>query len=235
MKKAVFSLLYNTYDVIETSFDQLRKTAGIDLQIYALDNAYPNLKPAEVKKLVRKFDIQLVSKERKNRGLSGGYNEIINALPEIKYAILYDCDSYPITFNWAREMFKVVENSEFRYLCLMFDHAKKEMLERGFQPIKHESGNVIWWPMKPCIQSISCANLEYLRLIGGLREPREFYGGLEMAMWSSWNSENKIGYLDGYNEASIPAFVDPKYTAYKFAYAHHGYNGSFDDYLKENP
>ena len=234
MKKAVFTLLYNSFEVIDTSFSQLVKTAGVDLQIYALDNAYPNLSAKDVAKLVRKYKIKLVSKERVNRGLSGGYNEIINALPEISYAILYDCDSYPITFNWAREMFNVVENSEFRYLCLMFDHAKKEMIERGFTPIQTAGGNVVWNPHRACIQSISCANLEYLRFCGGLHEPKKYYGGLELAMWQNWNPANKIGYLDGYFESSIPALVDPKYTAYKFAYAHHGYMGSFDEYLKDN-
>ena len=52
-------------------------------------------------------------------------------------------------------------------------------------------------------------------------------------MFKYWNDAHKIGYIDGVYETQLHGKddTDPKYRSYKWAYAHEGYNGSFDDYL----
>jgi GT2 family glycosyltransferase len=229
----IFTLLYNKYSVINASLAQLRKTNVLNLPIIAVDNNYPNLSQAQVTRLKNKYGLTIIG-ERVNRGLSGGYNELINSNPNVKYAILFDCDSYPITKGWDKALIDVIQSPKVAYLSLMFDVAKGEMQERGFTPWEHESGVVIWKPKQACVQSISCADLDYLREIGGLKEPKKYYGGLESMMFKYWNDDKQIGYVDGFYEVQHPydLKVDAKYKAYKWAYAHDGYNGSFEDFLK---
>jgi GT2 family glycosyltransferase len=229
----IFTLLYNDHKIIDASLNQLRKTNVLNLPIIAVDNNYPNLSQAQVTRLKNKYRITIIG-ERVNRGLSGGYNELINSHPDIKHAILFDCDSYPITKGWDKALIDVIQSPKVAYLSLMFDVAKREMQERGFKPWWHESGHVVWKPSQACVQSISCADLDYLREIGGLKEPKKYYGGLEGAMFRYWNDDHQIGYIDGVYEVQHPDHfkIDPSYKAYKWAYAHEGYNGSFEDYLK---
>jgi GT2 family glycosyltransferase len=231
----IFTLLYNEYKVIDASLTQLRKTNVLNLPIIAVDNAYPNLSKSQVTRLKNKHGLRIVGK-RVNRGLSGGYNDLINAHPDIRYAILFDCDSWPVTHGWDKALMDVIQSPKVAYLSLMFDVAKREMKERGFTPWLHESGHVIWKPNQACVQSISCADLDYLRKIGGLKEPKKYYGGLEGEMFSQWNYAHQIGYIDGVYETQHPEHlsVDPKYKAYKWAYAHEGYAGSFDEFLISN-
>lgn len=228
---AIFTLLYNEYKIIDKSFSQLRKTNTLNLPIYAVDNDYPFLTPKMVNKLQKKYDITIIG-TRYNRGLTGGYNELIKEV-KVDYAILYDCDSYPVTPGWDNALTTVIKNQNVAYLSLMFDIAKREMTDRGFTP--WQCGDyVVWRPHTACVQSISCADLSYLRLIGGLHEPKKYYGGLEAYMFKYWNDQHQIGYIDGYFETQIHGNTDinPLYTEYKWKYAHEGYEGSFDDYLK---
>jgi hypothetical protein len=230
----IFTLLYNDYKVIDASLTQLRKTNTLSLPIVAVDNDFPTLTNAQVTRLKNKHGLTIIGK-RVNRGLSGGYNELIHAHPDIRYAILFDCDSYPITEGWDKAMMDVIQSPQVAYISLMFDVAKREMQERGFTPWRHESGHVIWRPKQACVQSISCADLDYIRIIGGLKEPKKYYGGLEGFMFRYWNDAHQIGYIDGVYETQQPQHVKiaPAYRAYKWAYAHEGYNGSFDEFLKE--
>ena len=229
----IFTLLYNNYKVIDASLSQLRKTSTIKLPIVAVDNDYPDLTQAEVEKLVKKHKIKLIG-ERVNRGLAGGYNELINAHPDVPHAILFDCDSYPITKGWDEALMTVIKQPNIAYLSLMFERAKEEMQERGFTPWRHDSGHVVWRPKQACMQSVSCADLNYLRSIGGLREPKKYYGGLEGEMFRFWNDQHQIGYIDGVYETKHPIEPDPRYKAYKWAYAHENYNGTFDEWVKDS-
>lgn len=229
----IFTLLYNDYKVIDRSLTQLRATNTLNLPIYAVDNAFPTLSPRLVSRLKNKHGLTIIG-ERVNRGLAGGYNELINTFKDIRYAILYDCDSNPVTKGWDAALMSVIQHENAAYLSLMFDVAKREMKERGFTPWLHnESGHVVWKPHAPCVQSVSCADLDYIRSVGGLSEPKKYYGGLEAHMWRHWNNQHQIGYIDGVYEeqANNAPDVNTDYREYKWKYAHEGYKGSFDEYL----
>ena len=229
--QAIFTLLYNEYEIIERSMQQLRNTNTLNLPIYAVDNAYPFLTVEMVERLKSKYNITIIG-ERYNRGLSAGYNELINTL-NFDFAILYDCDSYPITQGWDAAMMDVIQHENVKYLCLMFDICRREMIERGYHQW-HYMNYEIWQPTQACTQSISCADLKFLRNIGGLEEPKKYYGGLESTMFKHWNDINRIGYLNNYFENQINNVeeVNPLYRQYKWEYAHKGYDGSFDDFIK---
>jgi hypothetical protein len=53
-------------------------------------------------------------------------------------------------------------------------------------------------------------------------------------MFKHWNNINRIGYLNNYFENQINNVeeVNPLYRQYKWEYAHKGYDGSFDDFIK---
>lgn len=226
----IFTLLYNEFEIIDTSLNQLRKTNVLNLPIYAVDNDYPFLTLDQVQTLKDKYDLRIIG-ERTNRGLAGGYNELINTV-SIDSAILYDCDSYPVTIGWDKALMDIIQIKNVAYLSLMFEIAKREMTERGYTSWQHNE-YTIWKPHSPCVQSVSCADLNYLRQIGGMKEPKKYYGGLEMQMFSYWNDEHQIGYVDNYFEKQINKIdkVNPLYTEYKWQYAHRGYDGSFNDFL----
>lgn len=230
----IFTILYNNYKVINRSLSKLRKTNVIDLPIVALDNHYPTLTKAQKTRLKNKFDLTVLD-AGENLGLSGGYNYLIEQYSELEYAILYDCDSNPETKGWDKALIDTIQYSDVAYLSLMFDTAKREMQERGFTPIQYGE-HVIWNPKQACQQSISCADLKYLRSVGGLQEPKKYYGGLESTMFKYWNDKHKIGYIDGVYETQLHGQdeTDEIYRAYKWAYAHQGYNGSFEQFIEEN-
>ncbi len=52
--QAIFTLLYNEYEIIERSMQQLRNTNTLNLPIYAVDNAYPFLTVEMVENLKSK-------------------------------------------------------------------------------------------------------------------------------------------------------------------------------------
>lgn len=230
----IFTLLYNNYKVINRSLTRLRETNTLDLPIVALDNHYPTLKKAQKTRLKNKFNLTIFD-AGENLGLSGGYNYLINAHHELKQAILFDCDSNPDTKGWDEALMEIIKYPDIAYISLMFETAKREMRERGFTPIQY-GNHVVWRPKQACMQSISCADLDYIRSIGGMQEPKKYYGGLESTMFKYWNDKHKLVYIDGVCETQLNGEddVDPFYKDYKWEYAHNGYNGSFEDFIKEN-
>lgn len=228
---AIFTLLYNEFEVIDASLNQLRKTNVLNLPIYAVDNDYPFLTQDMVNQLKDKYDIQIIG-EKYNRGSSEGFNELINNI-NIDYAILYDCDSNPVTYGWDEVMYKLIKNTNLAVMSLMLEVSKNEMIERGYT-IWHYEDYTIWKPKAACVQSTGFYDLNYLRQIGGVKQPKKYYGGSESQMFNYWNDEHQIGYLDGYYE--IPknhgGNVNPLYSEYKIMYAHRGYDGSFEDFIK---
>lgn len=230
----IFTILYNNYKVINRSLGKLRETNVCNYPIVALDNHYPRLSKAQKTRLKNKFNLTILD-AGENLGLSGGYNYLIEKHPLVDYAILYDCDSNPETKGWDKALMQIVKKPDMAYVCMMFETAKREMGERGFTPIQVDE-HVVWRPHAACVQSVSCADLKYLRSIGGLQEPKKYYGGLESCMFKYWNDEHKLVYIDGVYETQLHGKddTDEVYRAYKWAYAHEGYNGSFEDYINEN-
>jgi hypothetical protein len=231
----IFTILYNNYKVINRSLTKLRETNVCNYPIVALDNHFPLLKKAQKTRLKNKFNLTILD-AGENLGLSGGYNYIIDKYPLVDYAILYDCDSNPETKGWDKALMDSIKEPKQAYLSLMFPIAKREMQERGFTPWANSVGHVIWKPKQACCQSVSCADLTYLRSIGGLQEPRKYYGGLESFMFKYWNEDHQIGYIDGVYEVQLHGKDEtPKvYADYKWAYAHEGYEGTLEDYINES-
>lgn len=230
----IFTILYNNYKVINRSLTRLRETNTLNLPIVALDNHYPFLTKAQKTRLKNKFDLKIID-PNENLGLSGGYNRLFSYYTNVRYAILYDCDSNPNTVGWDAALIDVIKNKDISYCSLMFDVAKREMIERGFTPIQ-KGEHVVWQPHAACVQSVSVADLQYLRSIGGLHEPKKYYGGLESYMWKYWNDDHKIVYLDGYYETQFCGNdeADPIYRAYKWAYAHEGYDGTIEQFIVDS-
>ena len=92
----IFTILYNNYHVIKRSLKQLRKTQALDLPIVAIDNDYPFLTKAHKTRLKNEFNLTIIG-DKQNRGLAGGYNEIIKAYPNLKYAILFDLSIFNVS------------------------------------------------------------------------------------------------------------------------------------------
>lgn len=228
---ALFTILYNEFDVIDYSLSQLRKTTDRKCDIYAVDNDYPFLNNEMVDQLVKKYDITLIG-TRYNRGSAAGFNELINEV-KLDYAILYDCDSNPVTKGWDTAMLTLVKNTNLAAMSLMLEGvSKREMTERGYTKWHYEN-YTIWKPHTACMQSTGIYDLNYLRQIGGAQQNKKYYGGSEGYMFRLWNDEHQLGYLDNYYEEKLYSEkINPLYTEYKWKYAHDGYDGSFDDFLK---
>lgn len=228
----IFTLLYNNFNVIDKSLEQLKKTTVLDLPIMAMDNHYPLITEEEKNILIKKYNL-IVLDEGENLGLSAGFNMLVNTF-DCKTAIFYDIDSFPVTHGWDAAMMSSLEDKRLAFCSLYFDIAKRELSERGCVEWVNANGLTMLQPKQAGVQSVSAANIEYLKSIGGLQEPRKYYGGFEIQMFNYWNDEHRISYIKDYYEDKeyFNNLVDPQYTAYKFAYAHNGYKGSFDDFLK---
>lgn len=227
----ILTILYNEYDVIDYSFSQLIKTTDRKCKIFAVDNDYPFLNLEMVDQLVKKYDITLIG-TRYNRGSAAGFNELINEI-KLDYAILCDCDSNPITKGWDAAMYTIAENTNIAVMSLMLDGISKiEMTERGHTKWNYQN-YTIWTPHAACMQAMGIYDLNYLRKIGGAQQNKKYYGGSEAYMFSLWNHEHQIGFLDDFYEQKLYSEkINPLYTQYKWEYAHKGYDGSFDDFLK---
>lgn len=228
----VFTLLYNNFNVIDSSLMQLRITSHLPLEIIALDNHYPGLTKDAKQLLKEKFDLTIYD-EGENLGLSAGYNYLINKYPEEKHVILYDCDSYPITHGWDKAIQTALQDNKLAYCSLVFEVCEREFKERGFKEWQTSTGIRMITPSQACVQSVSGADLDYIRQIGMMQEPKKYYGGFEGKMFNYWNELHRIGYLKDFREYKEyhNRLEDNRYTSYKYAYAHKDYQYSFDEYL----
>ena len=219
--------------------EQIYKTIGIDVTHHVLNNHYP-VNEKENDESIRSYcdNRGIVYHDLKeNVGLSSGYEYLMRQAAPFadEIVILADPDVYPITEGWGRALLSVASDPRVGIASLMFSTVKREMIERGYDELS-VSGHRVWRGHQACMNSICAMRRSRLEFIGGLQEPKKYYGGAEGSLAprlkkANWDWVYLADYWEQYHESVAS---EPIYREYKIEYAlMNSTNLSFKDWLKQ--
>lgn len=204
---------------------------------FFLDQHYPiDYSQSRLKEICESFGITYVDLGR-NLGLHKGFNYALSLIkPNDEDIIIgYDPDSYPLTFGWDMALIRAIKaNAQVAWASLYHDHSAHEFADRGFDQIHFDSNIELRIAKQPMMNSVCAWDAGWLKSVGGLSEPNEWYGGLEIEMWPKLKGK-KWGFLPGFVEdARLRHQHDKLYTKYKWELAHNRSTKlDFESWLKE--
>lgn len=225
MKVVIVSIAYAPARVILACYEQLYKTIGITPSAHlVLNNHYPvnqNRNDRLIKSICEEFGCTLYDLGE-NVGLQRGYNYLIEQanLEDNDIIIGVDSDVWPITPNWGPALVKTIQEPSFAWATLQNQHSKRELTERGHTEIIL-NGIKLQMAHYACTNSICAWRKGVVKELGGLQEPRKFYGSIESHMFPMVKKINKHWvYLSEYHEEFSPLVEsDLLYKRYKIDYA----------------
>jgi hypothetical protein len=120
------------------------------------------------------------------------------------------------------------------WLSLWHPHSTRELIQEGRgKPSEILGGQRVREAAVPVMNSVCGFRRGWLRQVGGLHEDSAFYGGLECCMWEKVKKHGRWVFLEDYKEdLHFHDRVSPHYRDWKWAHAHQGLKGSFEDYLR---
>lgn len=234
---------YAPYTVLRNSIDQVYKTVGIQPERHILlDNGYPKNKAENsflIHNVCQDYGVEYYNLGE-NLGLGAGYRWLIDKTRAGDDDIIVglDPDVWPITDNWGKALVDVMQaEPRVGWASLnVVPHTAREMIERGgVQSML--GGYVVQECPAACLNSICAWRPGMLRDLGGIHEPRKYYGGVESHMkpkldLHSWRWVYLMDYKEEWN-ASVASEAD--YQQYKIEYAHKGSTkDDFETWLKYN-
>jgi hypothetical protein len=239
MKVVMVTLGFAPARILLTCIDQVYRTIGISPKHYLLNNHYPVNKEINdylVLSICKAYGINYYTLG-KNVGLQKGYNFLIETaqLEDDDLIIGVDPDTYPITPGWGKALLKVMEDDRIGWATLQNEASERELVERGHDKETINGVNVLI-AHAPCVNSVCCWKWKILKQMGGLQEPREWYGGIECMMWGMLEKLGKRwAYLQDFKEERNDLVKsETVYTEYKWEYAHKGSTKlDFESWLKE--
>lgn len=244
MRVFAISLGHCNPSVWARSAAQFYATAGFDkpsrflstFEHFWLDQHYPLGDRSDAHGVCKRYGIRVLDAGR-NLGLHDGFNHVVRELGPRPGDLFvgYDPDSWPVTPGWLQRMVEVAATAKrVGWISLMNPVSRREMGERGFKP--EQLGDlVLWETLAPVVNSICAWPAEFLLSAGGLREPLQYYGYLECAMWDELRKQGKRWvFIDSVWEGQeLVGAGDPEYREWKAKYAHaRETNLSFGDWLK---
>lgn len=241
MKIYAISLAYVPARIALTTLEQVYKTIGIKPERHlVLMQHYPVDEKRNDGLLRNIFDAyELETRDLcENVGLSQGYNYLVNQinLKDEDIIIGIDLDVYPITPGWGQALADVASNPIVGWASLTFPVVDREMNERGFD-IGIINGRNVKFPRQTCMSSICGVRAEMWKTLGGINEPKKYYGGAEcatnpkiVALGKRW------AYLPDFREEHTPLTgSEPLYAQWKWKYAiENSVQTDFRTWLKEN-
>lgn len=225
MRVFMVTLGYAPARVLLACLDQVYQTIGVDVEHHLLNNHYPVdmvRNDTLVESICKAYKIRYHDLGH-NSGLSGGYNYLIANLRTEPDDIIIglDPDTFPVTPNWGRALVSVLQQDKrIAWASLMNPPAEPELKQRGYVP-EMVGGELVWHAQQACVNSICAWRAGTLQELGGLQEPKKYYGGIESMMFPmvkrlglSW------AYLPEYREECSPLVEShPLYRKYKQEYA----------------
>jgi hypothetical protein len=235
------SLAFAPIRVISSCFQQVYKTIGRPVEHHVLTNHYPidhDVNEKVVKALCEAYKITWHDLGQ-NVGLSAGYNHLINNLnlQDDDVVIGVDPDTWPETPGWSNALVSVLQDKTIAWASLMNHHAVNELPQRGYTT--HTVNGVIAYEAhQACVNSICAWPGWFLKRLNGLKEPNQWYGGIEiMSMPKIKQMGFKWVYLPEFKEAYHSRVEgDGPYRHYKWEYAHkHSTKLDFKAWLEQDP
>lgn len=243
----VISLCHNDPNLIEKSLDQLQATrdkTNVQMDIVMVDQHWPIDKEnthLRLKEIAAKNNAKLLD-FGKNLGLHKGFNAafLSQNFPDNGMVIGYDPDTWPVTYGWDKAMCDTfVSDPSIGWLSLWNESSDREIIEqqKGLKTAVI-GGHTVHVLDYAVMNSICGFRSGWLKKVGGLVEPNEFYGGVECAMWNHLQ-EHKMKWVFMRDFKEIPELRWRAPRAYIVWKDLHGREGtvkvSFEDWLKTNP
>jgi hypothetical protein len=245
MKTIVITPAFCKSIMLEQSLANYYEYQTENYEHWILLNHYPINKEKnndEIRKIAEKFKCKLFDNQY-DRGLHKGVNNfyVQNPQPEGTFQIGYDPDSAieQLSHGFDKALSETlrigIKDHNLAILALWgigVELKKKQLLNRTII-----NGNAVM--IHPDIEmfSVTACDLDFINTIGGFSEPNEYYGGIEISLYQSFQKYNrKLGYLTEFKEKyfAYPAeCVDPEYIQWKHDHVN-GFIGSFESWLKIN-
>lgn len=172
-----------------------------------------------------------------NMGAHGGFNWAFRNLPiaDDDLVIGADGDSIPTTPGWEAAIVKAMQDPRFGALSLFLD--VPGLLTQEWAPIVTPFSDVqIVKPAHGGLEmfDVTIWRASFLKACGGILAGSKYYGFVEGPTMNAMKTACLMhGYTRDYKEILRPFDADPRYQKWKAAHVG-GYQGNFDQWLKEN-
>jgi hypothetical protein len=177
----------------------------------------------------------------RNLGLHDGFNWALAQIqPKAEDIIIaYDPDMSPATPGWDMALVRALRGDpEQRAVWASLVHSQvtpADLEAQGLVASKRQAdGYIDLWALQRPIMNSTCAwKASWLSKVGGLSEPRAFYGHLESAMWNKMSGRDQWVFLPGWADTdALRLKHDLEYTEYKWVHSHHQtWDGDFASWL----
>lgn len=214
--------------ILEQSMAALYATRNTDLPIthYLLDQHYPlnqEKNRKAIAKICAKHGIHHLD-AGKNLGLAKGFNYCLKMIgPKPGSTIIaYDPDVKPTTPGWDMALVRAIRGDPKRLVVwssLMHDGVRDQIASVTADTRKADGYLNMRIINRPIMNSISAFDSEWLKSVGGLAEPTNFYGGLEAEMWGKLKGKQWAFLTDWEESCELRDQHDDSYTAYKYLHA----------------
>ncbi len=232
MRVHIVSLGFAPARVFLACMDQVYKTIGLkDFNHILLNNHYPVDKARNdflIEQICRSYGIKFHD-VGENIGLAAGYNLLLNNLrfadkaDDEDIVIGIDPDVWPISKGWGQALIDVMSGDPaVAWASLWINSAtERETTERGYTP-NIINGVKVRELKQASMNSICAWRLGVLRELGGLEEPKKYYGGVEGQMFPKMVERGlKWVFLEDFKEECSPLVnSEDLYRVYKWEYAH---------------
>jgi hypothetical protein len=237
MKVWVTTLAYLDLPVLEMALEQYAKTAvPVKGEYILLDHHWPLnywKHRHRLLELAEKYNCRVMS-PYENLGGHGGNNWLIQNLPvrNEDLIITYDADSNPQTVGWNAMLVKAMEDPSYAAISLTIN---ADLLTKDWVTEETTSGVAVKRPRNGIeMMNITAFRASFLRLIGGFKGPRRFYGFVEGHLHQSMQAMGlKHGYLVDAYENLKPIEPHPQYQEWKRNHVTGTFPGNFDQWAKE--
>lgn len=239
----VITLGFAPARLLRRSFENYHRTrTEQDVSHVLVDQHYPLRKEQnreEVRAICEEFGVKIAD-PGKNLGLHHGFNfglKASGAKPG-DVVIALDPDSFPVTQGWDTALVRAIQVDPQRkvvWSTIMHPNCKNDILQahKGYDERWADERRIKMWVMRLPVMNTTCAwDVEWLLSVGGLDEPRPFYGHLEANMFSKLGRKQWAFLPDFIETDELHLLHDPEYVRYKWAHSHTmKFNGDFEAYI----
>lgn len=148
--------------------------------------------------------------------------------------ITYDPDSQPETPGFDHALAETVQSGEYEIASSFTIHSEREFQERGYLE-KTCRGRRVFIPNTGMMIGNTAWSCDFLKRVGGFKEPNAYYGGIEAAMTQELRKTGgQWAFLPDVKEGWLDrSYHDTEYTNWKVDHAAQKFKGSFADYLSK--
>jgi hypothetical protein len=175
-----------------------------------------------------------VIEPQKNLGLHHGLNWAVRqiGIGEDDLLIGVDPGRSIETLGWDTALAAVAMDPKIGWAALS-NHASPTEISQRPHKVEQINGVKVALCQSPMMIQTAICKMDWVLQSGGFREPTNYYGGIEIAMWESLKRKYELGILLDYKETGdIAAQQDPIYRDWKLAHVKGEFRGNFDEYVK---